>query len=70
MPSLLLTFFAGLVGLASFVFGFLYGQDMPKNSHLKWHEVLQQDLQVRALFWAVGLGLLAWAGYFQFSHFA
>ena len=70
MHSLLLTLFVGLVGLASVAFGFLYGQDMPKNAHLKWHEVVRSDLAVRLAFWLVGAALLAWGGYFQFSHFA
>lgn len=70
MQSLLLTFFVGLVGLTSLVFGFLYGQDMGKYAHMKWYDILKEDLQVRIAFWLVGLGLLAWAGYFQFTHFA
>jgi len=69
MPSLLLTFFVGLIGLTSVVFGFVYGQDMGKYSKLKWYEVITKELQVRIVFWVVGVALLAWAGYFQFSHF-
>lgn len=70
MPSLLLTFFVGLLGLTAIAFGFLYGQDFPKNKPLKWYEVLKTDLPVRIIFWVVGLGMLAWGGYFQFSHFS
>lgn len=70
MPSLLLTFFVGLLGLAAVAFGFLYNQDAPKNKGMKWYEVLKGDLTVRIVFWVVGLGLLAWGGYFQFSHFS
>jgi len=70
MPSLLLTFFVGLVGLASLAFGFLYGQDFGKHAHQKWYEVLKHDLQVRIAFWVIGLALIAWTGYFQFSHLA
>jgi hypothetical protein len=70
MPSLLLTFFVGLLGLTAIAFGFLYGQDFSKNKPLKWYEVLKTDLTVRIIFWVVGLALLAWGGYFQFSHFS
>ena len=67
MPNLLLTFFVGFVGLASLAFGFLYNQDHAKHDHLKWYQVLQHDLPVRILFWAVGLAFLAWGGIFQFA---
>ena len=70
MQRLLLTLFAGLLGLASIAYGFLHGQDLKKHSDKKWYDVLKEDLALRIVFWVAGLGLLGWAGYFQFSHFA
>lgn len=70
MPSLLLTFLVGFLGVVAIAFGFLYNQDADKYKGMKWYQVLGQDLPVRIVFWVVGVLFLAWGGFFQFSHIA
>lgn len=67
VASVVKTFAFGLLGLLFIAFGFLYDQDHHPDQ--KWYQVLKSDLGVRGIFWVVGLALLSYAGYFQYSHF-
>lgn len=66
MLTLLATMILVAVGSVILSFGFLYKQDDPANSQLKFYQVLAKNPGVRIPLWLVGSLFVGYAVYGQF----